>query len=323
MPQELLLLLALIFAIGLAAVVTILGLVNVLSGSDDVAERIQTYAAIREESLRGGRNRGRARLISWRTQLNSMLSMLTSEELNLRLLSANWPITETEYILIRIGGLLGGFALGWLFFGSILPGVGLSIILFLLPEVLLRRSIYTRRLRFEKQLVDVLVLIKGAVSAGVSFLQALDLVVQEMKPPASEEFRRVRREVALGLPLSQALNNLHARMQNDDLFLLITAVNINTQVGGNLLTMLEAVTHTIRERIRLFGEVRALTAMQRYSGYMLTLLPFVTAAILFVLNPGYIGTLFQRGPLLCIPIGALILVILGNITIRMMARVEV
>lgn len=323
MPQEIFLLLALIFAIGLAGVVTILGLVNVLSGSDDVAERIQTYAAIREDTLRAGRGRGRARLMRWRTQLNTMLSMLTSEELNLRLLSANWPITETEYILIRIGGLLGGFALGWFIFGSVLPGVGLAIVAFLIPEVLLRRSIYTRRLRFEKQLVDVLVLIKGAVGAGVSFLQALDLVVQEMKPPASEEFRRVRREVALGLPLSQALNNLHARMQNDDLFLLITAVNINIQVGGNLSTMLEAVTHTIRERIRLFGEVRALTAMQRYSGYMLTLLPFLTAAILFILNPSYIGGLFKPGPLLCIPIGALILVLLGNILIRVMARVEV
>jgi tight adherence protein B len=321
MSQEILLLLALIFAILLAGVVTILGLINVLSASDDVVERIQRYAAIREES--SPRRRGRTRLVRWRAQLNSVLSILTSEELNLRLLSANWPITETEYILIRAWGLIGGLLGGWFFFGSILPGIGLGILAFLVPEVLLRRSIYSRRLRFEKQLVDVLVLIKGAVSAGVSFLQALDLVVQEMTPPASEEFRRVRREVGLGLPLSQALNNLHARMQNDDLYLLITAVNINAQVGGNLSTMLEAVTNTIRERIRLFGEVRALTAMQRYSGYMLTLLPFITASILFVLNPKYISSMFKPGPILCIPIGALILVILGNILIRVMARVEV
>jgi tight adherence protein B len=112
-------------------------------------------------------------------------------------------------------------------------------------------------------------------------------------------------------------------MENDDLYLLITAININNQVGGNLSTMLEAVTNTIRERIRLFAEVRALTSMQRYSGYMLTLLPFITTGILFILNPKYIARIFEPGPILCVPIGALLMVILGNIVIRMMSKIDV
>jgi tight adherence protein B len=144
-----------------------------------------------------------------------------------------------------------------------------------------------------------------------------------MDAPASEEFRRVRREVGLGLPLSQALANMHARMENDDLYLVITAVNINTQVGGNLSVMLESVTTTIRERVRLFSEVRALTSQQRYSGYLLTLMPFIVAAVLFILNPDYISKLFEPGIYLCIPIGALVFVLLGNIIIRAMSKINV
>jgi len=171
--------------------------------------------------------------------------------------------------------------------------------------------------------MDVLVLITGAVRAGYSFLQSLDVVVQEMKPPVSEEFRRVRREVSLGLPLSRALTNLHARMQNEDLYLVLTAVNINSHVGGNLATMLEVVTNTIRDRIRLFSEIRALTSQQRFSGYMLSLLPFIVIAILFVVSPDYISRLFQPGIMLCIPIGALIFVLMGNIVIQLMSRMDV
>ncbi len=129
--------------------------------------------------------------------------------------------------------------------------------------------------------------------------------------------------MGLGLPLSQALQNLNDRMQNDDLYLVVTAVTINTQVGGNLITMLEAVTRTIRERVRLFAEVRVLTSQQRFNSYILTLLPFGMGALLFMLNPDYMARLFEPGIFLCIPIGAAFNVILGNIIIRRMARIEV
>jgi tight adherence protein B len=323
MSPEIITLLAAAFAVGLAGIVTVLGLANVLAGSDDVSERLETYALVPDEIQRRQGRWGRSSVIRWRLRLNSMLSIFVSEALSLRLQSANWPITESEYILVRFWSVVAGLALGWLLFRSILPGIGIAIIAYLIPEFLLRRSIYTRRLLFERQLVDVLVLVKGAVRAGVGFLQSLDIVIQEMKPPVSEEFRRVRREVGLGLPLGQALANLHTRMENDDLYLLITAININSQVGGNLSTMLEAVTNTIRERIRLFSEIRALTAMQRYSGYILTLIPFITAGVIFVLNPKYMSKLFEPTIWLCIPIGALILVLLGNILIRMLSRIDV
>ena len=192
-----------------------------------------------------------------------------------------------------------------------------------MPPIYLNTSVNRRRSNFEKQLVDVLVLITGAVRAGYSFLQSLDIVVQEMKPPVSEEFRRVRQEVSLGLSLNQALTNLHTRMQNEDLYLVISAVNINSQVGGNLTTMLEVVTNTVRDRSRLFSEIRALSSQQRFSGYILSLLPFMLVAILFIVSPSYISKLFQPGAIMCFPIGALIFVILGNIVIRIMSKMDV
>ena len=126
--------------------------------------------------------------------------------------------------------------------------------------------------------MDVLILMTGAVRAGYSLPQAIEVVSKEMKAPVSEEFRRVRHEIGLGLSLSQALNNLVARMENDDLYLVVTAININSQVGGNIVTMLEAVTSTIRDRIRLIQEVRVLTAQQRFGSYLLTFLPIGMAS---------------------------------------------
>jgi len=323
MSADLLTILAVVLAVMLAGGVAFMSVMNVMMSRDDVTERIGTYAFIPDLAPQREGDRRRNALIRMRLRLNTMLSSLSSEELSLRLASANWPITETEYIVIRVGATILGLVVGGLLFRSIFSGVGFAIIAYLIPAVMLQRSIYNRRLKFEKQLVDVLVLVKGAVRAGYSFLQALDVVVQEMRAPASEEFRRVRREVGLGLPLSQALTNLHARMENDDLYLVVTAVNINSQVGGNLTTMLEAVTNTIRERVRLFSEIRALTSQQRYSSYLLTVLPFIVAAVLFILNPDYIGRLFQPGIYICIPIGAVILVLIGNIVIRLISRIDV
>jgi tight adherence protein B len=240
----------------------------------------------------------------------------------LQLISAHWPITEVEFILIRIVGVVIGFGLGTLLFRSPLSGFGFAIIAYILPSIYLRWSINRRRMNFNKQLVDALVLIEGGVRAGYSLLQALDLIITELPAPASEEFRRVKQEVGLGLPLSDALTNMTNRMQNNDLNLVVTAININTQVGGNLSTMISVVTDTIRERIRLFSEIRVLTAQQRYTGYLLTLLPFLVGGLLFVMNPEYMSRLFAP-EIICIPIGALVSTLLGNLVIRQMVKIDV
>jgi tight adherence protein B len=237
-------------------------------------------------------------------------------------MSAHWPITEVEFSLIRILGVVFGFLLGWIVLQSALSGIGIAILAYLVPGIYLRFSINKRRNKFNQQLVDALVLIEGGVRAGYSLLQSLDLIIDELPPPTSDEFRRVKQEVGLGLPLSEALVNLSNRMENKDLNLVVSAININSQVGGNLTTMISVVTQTIRERIQLFSEIRAMTAQQRYTGYLLTLLPFLVGAILFILNPEYMSRLFER-ELLCVPIGALIGIFLGNLVVRRMVKIDI
>ena len=244
-------------------------------------------------------------------------------------------------MLIRLGGVIAAFGLGWLIsrigstFGQhqavaialkisrdVVAGAGLALIAFFIPDLILRRAISQRRVNFGKQLVDVLVLMTGAVRAGYSLPQAIEVVSKEMKAPASDEFRRVRHEIGLGLSLTQALANLVARMENDDLYLVVTAININSQVGGNIVTMLEAVSTTIRERIRLFSEVLVLTSQQRFGSYILTFLPVAMAGAMFFINPEYMMRLFDP-QIICIPIFAVIMVILGNIAVRRLAKIDV
>jgi tight adherence protein B len=260
----------------------------------------------------------------FRSRLLTSVTFLESDEINSKLLSANWKISGTEYYIIQYGGALLVFLLGGLLLsGSFVSGIGLAILAFIAPNYLLERSIRRRSTLFENQLIDILVLINGSVRAGYSLLQSLDVVVQELPAPASEEFERVKREVGLGMPMRQALVNLTLRRKNEDLSMIVTAININSQVGGNLSQMLEAVTETVRDRINILGEVRALTSYSRFTGTLLTFLPFGVAALLFLLNPQYISQIFVPGPFLIIPIVAVIMIIIGNIWLRKLGQIDV
>jgi tight adherence protein B len=301
----------------------VLGLRFGLGGGDAIQDRIQTYAVVPEATLRLERGRRRAGLVRLRLRMNAMLSALASENLNLQLARANWPLTVPEFLILRFGSALACLALGWLFSASPLPGIGLAGIAYVTPGIYLQRSISRRQTQFTKQLSDVLVLMNGSLRAGHSLLQAMEVVTREMKPPASDEFARVVREVGLGVRLPQALRNLAARIQNGDLDLVVTAIDIQYQVGGNMAVILGAITETIRERVRLLGEVRVLTTQQRYSGYMLSVLPFVVGALMFVINPNYMRRLFEPGITLCIPIGAVIGIVIGHFTIQRISKIEV
>jgi tight adherence protein B len=291
--------------------------------ANTMQDRIQTYATVPEISARSGRLRRRSPLEAFRYRINTSLSAFNSERVAMQLTQANWQISVTEFVLIRWAATFVCLILGWLISGLIFPGLGLAIIAYFVPALLLRRNISKRLQAFEKQLLDVLILINGAVRAGFSLLQALELVVKEMDAPASEEFGRVIQEVSLGIALPKALANLAERMRNDDLDLVVTAVDIHHTVGGNLATMLSSVTETIRERIRLFGEVRVITTQQRYTGYLLSVLPFFIGGGMFIINPEYMMRLFEPGMMLCVPFGALLGIIAGHFAIQRIAKIEV
>jgi len=311
------------FLILLGLIASLMFLARILSSSDNISDRIQRFAVKTDREVTGDQDRRSIGLLRLRLRLNNALSIFIPKGLRLQLISAHWAIYETEFVLIRLGLSAFGMVLGWAASQIIYPGIGLAIIAYLVPNMYLRRSISQRRRKFGRQLIDVMVLINGGVSAGYSLLQSLDIVVDEMEAPASEEFKRVRREVELGVPLNEALSHLAERMENSDLDIVVAAININMQVGGNLTVMLTSVTNTIRERIRLFSEIRSITASQRNTGNILTALPFLVGAVLFIMNPSYMSRLFEPGWILCIPIGALIGVLLGNIIVRQMVKIDV
>lgn len=293
-------------------------------GGGGVEERMQVYTKVQDiEEGSLTQHSQRSRLTQFRWRINSILSGFASRELALALMTANWPITETEFTLIRFGGAGLSFFTIWFAFGNLISGIGLALMIFFAPNIFLQRSLTMRRIAFERQLVDTLILLTNSIRAGFSLLQAVDVIVSEMPSPASEEWARVRREVTLGLPLYQALTNLNERIRNDDLSMVITAININTQVGGNLVTMLESVTRTIRERVKIFSEVRVLTSQQRYNSYLLTLLPVGVGALMLLINPDYMSKVLEPGPYLCFPIGAVVSIILGNIVVRRLGRIEI
>jgi tight adherence protein B len=300
----------------------LLGISRAIS-SNVLQDRIHTYATIPEVTSRGPRSRRRSSLATLRYRINTSLSSLSSEKLNLELIRANWQMSVTEFLLIRWGITIICLLVGWLVSGLFLPGIGMALIAYFIPNISLHRSINKRQLAFEKQLLDVLILINGAVRAGFSLLQALELVVKEMKSPASEEFGRVIQEASLGVSLPMALQHLAARMRNEDLDLVVTAVDIHHSIGGNLATMLATVSETIRERIRLFGEIRVVTTQQRYTGYLLSLLPIFIGSAMFIINPEYILRLFEPGMMLCIPFGALLGIIAGHLAIQRIAKINV
>jgi len=259
----------------------------------------------------------------FRDWINQSLNTLSSEKLQIKLSSAYWAITDTEYILIRFFATLLFFSLGWLVPGNIMVGIFLSAIAIMVPNILLERSISRRRQKFHTQLLDTLVLIKGAVLAGYSLMQSLDLAVKEISSPASEEFGRVLHEVRLGFNLETALLNLAERMENDDLQIVVTAIIINTQVGGNISTVLEATISTIRNRMHLHGEVRSLTSYARYVGNFLTLLPFILFVVIFLLSPGYFDSVKTSIFTQVVFLIALLGIIIGNIWVRRIARIKV
>ncbi len=216
-----------------------------------------------------------------------------STDLAQELARADLRLTPGEFVILNVVAVLAAFALGWLIFKVIYVALPFSILGYFAPRwyVKLRQS--RRQAAFASQLPDAVTLLANSLRSGYSLPQSMELLSREMQPPISEEFGRVVRELGLGLALEPALNNMVRRIKNDDLDLMATAILVQHEVGGNLAQILEIIGHTIRERIRIKGEIRVLTAQQQGAGYLVGSMPFALTAILFIINPSYMGELFS------------------------------
>ena len=295
----------------LAVVVIAIG-ISMSAGGGSVASRLERYASAGGgESGDGDRESmvvaGLSRVIERQDLATRLSTDLARADLKLKPAEflILWALSPFAFVAIA-------FVLGFIFPGF--QNIVALVVFFLLglyaPRWYLKYRQAKRIKAFGTQLPDTITLLANSLRAGSSFLQGIELVMREARPPISEEFERVVRDMQLGLALQPALNNLVRRVASEDLELMVTAIQIQSQVGGNLATVLDAIAHTIRERIRIHGEIQTLTAMQRYSGYVITLLPVGLAGILFLISPGYMTAMLERPPeLLGLPMGVVFFII--------------
>jgi tight adherence protein B len=168
------------------------------------------------------------------------------------------------------------------------------IVAVLAPRIYLA-ALRGRRLKaFGNQLGDTITLMVNSLRAGYSVMQGMEAVSREMGPPIAEEFGRVVQEQQLGLSLEQAMGNMLRRVPSEDLDMMITAINVQREVGGNLAEVLDTISYTIRERVRIKGDIKALTAQSRWSGYLISAVPVVVTGIVYLINPEFMSLLFTH-----------------------------
>jgi tight adherence protein B len=200
-----------------------------------------------------------------------------------------------------------------------------AVIGFFLPRFYVKRQQTVRLNKFNDQLGDMLNLMVNGLRAGYSTMQAMEAISRELPAPISDEFHRVVQEMQIGIPMEKALENLLRRIPSEDLDFVVTAINVQREVGGNLSEILDTISFTIRERVRIKGEIRVMTAQVRSSGLVLSLIPvFLTLALWFI-SPEYISSFFDRGPF-CgwLAVGTIIgMILLGYFVMMKIADIEV
>lgn len=236
---------------------------------------------------------------------------------------ANLKLTVSEYLMISAGvAILTTIAAG-LISRSVLVGLLFGVASVYLPRWYVKSREGKRLAAFDAQLADTIGIMANSLRTGYSLLQAMELVARETPPPMGEEFGRVVREVGLGLTPERALDNLVRRINSEDLDLMVTAIKVQHEVGGNLARVLDTIGNTIRERVRIRGEIRVLTAQQMLSGYIISGLPIALAGVLLLLNPSYVLRLFTPGWYIIMPICGGLGIVLGFIIIRRIVAIEV
>ena len=240
---------------------------------------------------------------------------------------ADLKLKTGEYLaIIVIVGVISGFVVWYLGGRSIIFGIIGAIAGTFIPRAYVKRQQMARLLRFNDQLADMLNLMVNGLRAGYSTMQAMEAVSRELPPPISDEFRRVVQEMQLGLSAEKALDNLLRRIPSDDLDLVVAAMNVQREVGGNLAEILDTISHTIRERVRIKGEIRVLTAQVIYSGRFLASMPLIIMLALWFINRPYMMEFFNPETrvvgIIMLTIGAL-MIISGYYVMMKIATIEV
>lgn len=315
------LLFAFLFFLGLYA-----GLSVYLQRQREVSQRIQQYAGYQPAAVR--------KTPFWEILRNRFHELFAErnrrpgrpwnrKKLDLMMIQAGLPLLGKEYVAIAGGLAVLVFLVTAVAGRSLVTGLLGGILTVFGAVIFLQRRISRRKEAFERQLADCLTLVSNSLRAGFSFLQTMEIISREMQPPMSTEFANVMRNTSLGRTMEDALQEMDQRVGNEDFSLVITAVLIQQQVGGNLATILDTIRETISERIRLRREVGTLTAQGKFSGVVLTCIPVALGLFFAVTSPEYLK------PLLTTSIGkmaigiAVVMEIIGYVIISRIVDIKI
>ena len=307
----------------IALVLLVVGIVVSASGDKtSMDDRLNKYL---EEDKKTETKESKGALTDWVNKRVEKSSF--GERISRELARADLKFKPGEYIALYVIAIIGGALIAFLLGGRLLLsafiGGGIGA---LLPRMYVKNQQSKRLSRFNDQLPDMLNLMVNGLRAGFSTLQAMEAVSKELPPPICDEFKRVVQEMQLGIPMEKALANLLRRIPSQDLDFLVTAINVQREVGGNLAEIMDVISFTIRERVRIKGEIRALTAQATYSGKALALMPIGLLCILWFLNRSYVMEFFNKDTILCgggalggaamlITIGYFVMVKIGNVEV--------
>ncbi len=247
------------------------------------------------------------------------------KKLQTELIRAHLLLKADELIVLNliISFVTGTMVLMLMGTNGWLPAMAIGAISWNLPMFIIKSMIKKRIKLLNEQLSDAITMMSNSLKAGYSFFQAVEIVAEEMTGPISEEFGTLRKEINLGQTTEKAMENMAARVSSEDLDLVITAVMIQRQVGGNLSEVLDNITATIRDRVTIKGELKAVTAQGRMSGLIISLLPIILGVLIFTINPAQMSLLFTRPLGIAMIVVAVVMELIGIIAIRKIVQIEI
>lgn len=306
---------------------------GLLAAGVDLSARVQQYRTPVRQQRRARVSTGsafwddimRSRFSSWaRTGANKFGYLLPKKNwFELKAQQANLPVTGQEYMMLVGGSAMLIFVLLAIATLQLSEPLMFAVGWVVLASLYVQFKAKRRMKQFTNQLGDAIAMMSNAIKSGFTFQQAMDIVAKEIKGPISEEFVRALNEIQLGVTLEEALEGICQRVKDDDFEMVAMSVVIQRQVGGNLSQILDTVGETIRDRIKLKGEIKALTAEGVISGWAIALLPVVVAAFSTALNPDHFKELLASDFGKYLVVGCLVSEIIGGLVIRWIINVKI
>lgn len=277
-------------ALGVFALVFIGSALMTMKNGGNLAARLQKYNDSKatlevERKPRKRRERTKATDMLVQTVDRMVENQSLGERLRGALARADLRLTSGEYLILWMVAVVLGIFIGQVIFRTIVHTIIFALAGAVGPWWFLRYRAGQRLKRFNNMLADTIAMMANSLRSGYSMLQSMELVSKEMAPPISDEFHRVIAEVGLGLAPEAALANLTRRIKSLDLEIMVMAINVQREVGGNLSVILDTLAHTIRERVRIKGEIKTLTAQAQLSGYVISFLPLGLGFVIYTIEP--------------------------------------